>query len=89
MLSRHAQVAALMQRFSSAARARGCLKVMRRYLAHGAGSKAASSYLGDLTAVLLSQQAVADMQHRPASLRCDTCLEADGKSDFLTISVIG
>ena len=81
------QVAAVMERLSIVARARGRLKDMRRYLAHGAGSKAASSYLGDLTTALLSQQTVADMQHRTASLRCGTCLEAPDKTDFLAVSV--
>ena len=73
LLSSRAQIAALMQRFSSAARARSRLKDMRRHLAHGTGSKAASSYLRDLTTALLSQQAVADMQHRTVSLRYGTC----------------
>ena len=67
----------MMERLSLAARARSRLKDMPRYLAHGAGSKAASSYLGDLTTALLAQQAVADMQHRTASLRCGTCIPED------------
>ena len=83
------QVAALMDRLSIAAKARSCLKYMQRYLAHGAGSKAASSYLGDLTTALLAQQAVADMQHRSASLRCGTRLRAAGKPDFLSRSLLG
>lgn len=66
------QIATVMERLSIAAGARSRLKDMRRYLAHGAGSGAASSYLGGLTTALLSQQAVADMQHRTASLRCGT-----------------
>ena len=62
---------------------------MRRYLAHGAGSKAASSYLGALTTALLSQQAVADMQHRTASLRCGTCGDAAGESGSLISFLFG
>ena len=62
---------------------------MRRHTAHEAGSKAASSYLGDLTTALLSQQAVADMRHRSASLRYGTCLKTAGKSDSLTTTVVG
>ena len=46
---------------------------MRRYLAHGAGSMAASSYLGELTACMLSAKPVADMQHNAASLRYRNC----------------
>ena len=67
------QVSAVLGKLSSAAKARGGLKDMRRYLAHGAGSKAASSYLGELTARILSEQSVADMQHNAASLRYRTC----------------
>lgn len=63
------QVSAVLAQLCSAARARGGLKDMRMYLAHGAGSKAASSYLGELTARMLSGQPVADMQHNAASLR--------------------
>ena len=55
----------------------------------GAASKAASSYLGDLTTALLSQRAVADMQHRTASLRYGTCQKTAGKSDFVTVSMVG
>ena len=89
LLSRCVQVAALLERLSIAAGARSQLKDMRRYLAHEAGSKAASSYLGDLTAALLSQQAVADMQHRTASLRCGTCVDAAGVSGSLTSFLFG
>ncbi|CAL5220366.1 g2367 [Coccomyxa viridis] len=62
------KVSAVLAQLCSAARARGGLKDMRRYLAHGAGSKAASSYLGELTARMLSGQPVADMQQNAASL---------------------
>ena len=67
------QVSGVLAELCSAAKARGGLKDMRRYLAHGAGSKAASSYLGELTACIMSGQPVADMQHNAASLRYRTC----------------
>lgn len=66
------QVSAVLDQLCSAAAARGGLKDLRRYLAHGAGSKTASSYLGELTARVLSGHPVADMQHSAASLRCWT-----------------
>ena len=83
------QVATVMERLSIAAGARSRLKDMRRYLAHGAGSRAASSYLGGLTTALLSQQAVADMHHRTASLRCGTCVDAAGDSGSLRSLLFG
>ena len=83
------QVVSVMERLSIAAGARSRLKDMRRYLAHGAGSRAASSYLGDLATALLSQQAVADMQHRTASLRCGTCGDAAGESGSLRSFLFG
>ena len=64
------QASAVLAQICGAAEARGGLKDLRRYLAHGAGSKAASSYFGELTACILSGQPVADMQHSAASLRC-------------------
>ena len=64
------QVSAVLASLCGAAEARGGLKDLRRYLVHGAGSKAASSYLGELTGRVLSEHPVADMQHSAASLRC-------------------
>jgi len=64
------QVAAVLDKLCRAARSRASMKDMRRYLAYGAGSKAASSYLGELTGRILALQPVADMQHSTASLRC-------------------